>query len=122
MVGNISRPKSNEGVGLWLIKIAAGLLVLIVLGIHFVINHVVAPGGLLTYEDVINYYNVPIVPVMEIVFLIVLVTHSLLGLRSIILDLSPMQKISRIVDYLFLAVGTIAIIYGAWLVIVLANR
>ncbi len=122
MIGNIFRPKSNERVGLWLIKIAAGLLVLIVLGIHFVINHVVAPGGLLTYEDVINYYNVPIVPVMEIVFLIVVVTHSLLGLRSIILDLGPVQKISRIVDYLFLAVGTIAIIYGAWLVIVLANR
>lgn len=122
MIGNISRPKSNERVGLWLIKIAAGLLVLIVLGIHFVINHVVAPGGLLTYDDVINYYNVPIVPVMEIVFLIVVVTHSLLGVRSIILDLSPIQKISRIVDYLFLALGIIAIIYGAWLVLILANR
>ena len=30
MVGNTSRPKNNEGVGLWLPKIPAGLLVLVV--------------------------------------------------------------------------------------------
>ena len=122
MIGNTSRPKNDEGVGLWLLKIAAGLLVLVVLGIHFVINHAVAPGGLLTYEDVIQYYKVPLVPVMEIVFLVVVVTHALLGLRSILLDLSLVQKIHRIIDGLFLALGTIAIVYGAWLVIVLANR
>ena len=122
MIGNTSRPKNNEGVGLWLLKIAAGLLVFVVLGIHFVINHAVAPGGLLTYQDVIQYYNVPIVPVMEIIFLIVVVTHALLGVRSILLDLSLVQKIRRIVDGLFLALGAFAIIYGAWLVITLANR
>ncbi len=122
MIGNTSRPKNNEGVGLWLIKIAAGLLVFVVLGIHFVINHAVAPGGLLTYQDVIQYYKVPIVPVMEIIFLVVVVTHALLGVRSILLDLSLVQKIRRVVDGFFLALGAFAIIYGAWLVITLANR
>jgi len=122
MIGNTSRPKNNEGVGLWLIKIAAGLLVFVVLGIHFVINHAVAPGGLLTYQDVIQYYKVPVVPVMEIIFLVVVVTHALLGVRSILLDLSLVQKIRRGVDGLFLALGAFAIIYGTWLVITLANR
>ena len=122
MIGNSSRPKNNEGVGLWLFKIAAGLLVLVVLAIHFVINHAVAPGGLLTYEDVIQYYKVPIVPVMEIIFLFVVVTHALLGVRSILLDLSLVQKIWRVIDGILVALGTIAIAYGTWLVIVLANR
>jgi succinate dehydrogenase hydrophobic anchor subunit len=122
MIGNTSRPKNNEGVGLWLVKIAAGLLVLVVLGIHFVINHAVAPGGLLTYQDVIQYYKVPIVPIMEIFFLVVVVTHSLLGVRSILLDLSLVQKIRRVADGLLLVLGAIAVIYGAWLVIILANR
>ncbi len=122
MIGNTSRPKNNEGVGLWLVKIAAGLLVFVVLGIHFVINHAVAPGGLLTYQDVIQYYKVPIVPVMEIIFLVVVVTHALLGVRSILLDLSLVQKIRRVLDGLFLALGAFAIIYGTWLVITLANR
>ncbi len=122
MIGNTSQPKRNEGVWLWLIKILAGLLVMVVLGIHFVINHAVAPGGLLSYQDVIHYYQVPIVPVMEIFFLVVVVTHSLLGLRSILLDLSPVHHIRLALDAVLLLSGTGGIIYGAWLVIVLAHR
>jgi succinate dehydrogenase hydrophobic anchor subunit len=122
VIGNPSQPKRNEGVWLWLIKILAGLLVIIVLGIHFVINHAVAPGGLLTYEDVIRYYKVPVVPLMEIFFLAVVVTHSLLGLRSILLDLNPGNTIRRVMDFGLLLLGTGGIVYGAWLVIVLANR
>lgn len=122
MIGNTSKPKNNEGVWLWLIKIIAGLLVIIVLGIHFVINHLVAPGGLLTYQDVINYYKAPVVPIMEFIFLVVVITHSLLGLRSILLDLNPAQQIRRILDAILLLLGAAGIVYGTWLLIVLANR
>ena len=122
MIGNTSQPKPNEGVWLWLIKILAGLLVIVVLGIHFVINHAVAPGGLLTYEDVIRYYQVPFVPVMEVFFLVVVITHSFLGLRSILLDLNPVLSIRRALDALLLLLGAFGIMYGAWLVIALANR
>lgn len=119
---NLSRPKHNEGVWLWLIKIIAGLLVIVVLGIHFVINHAVAPGGLLDYDDVVRYYKVPIVPIMEIFFLVVVVAHCLLGLRSILLDLNPAHRIRRIADAIFLLVGTSAVVYGTWLVIVVTTR
>jgi succinate dehydrogenase / fumarate reductase membrane anchor subunit len=122
MIGNTSQPKRNEGVWLWLTKIIAGLLVIVVLAIHFVINHAVAPGGLLTYDDVVRYYKVPIVPIMEVFFLVVVVGHCLLGLRSILLDLNPSQGIRRITDGVMLAVGSAAVIYGAWLVIVVASR
>lgn len=122
MIGNTSQPKRNEGVWLWLVKIIAGLMVIVVLGIHFVINHAVAPGGLLTYQDVIQYYKIPIVPVMEIFFLIVVIVHSLLGLRSIILDLNPIQVVRRTVDAGLVLLGAGGIVYGAWLVIVLASR
>lgn len=122
MIGNPSKPKNNEGVWLWLIKIIAGLMVIVVLGIHLVINHTVAPGGLLTYQDVINYYKVPIVPIMEFFFLVVVITHSLLGLRSIILDLNPAQKIRQVVDLTLALSGAGGVIYGTWLLIVLSNR
>jgi len=122
MIENTSRPKNNEGVGLWLTKIILGLLVIVVLGIHFIINHAVAPGGLLTYADVIRYYKVPIVPVMEIFFLVVVVSHSLLGFRAILLDLNPVAGIRRAIDGILLVAGTAAIVYGAWLVILLASR
>jgi succinate dehydrogenase hydrophobic anchor subunit len=122
MIDGISRPKRDESAWLWLVKIVAGLLVLVVLGIHFVINHAVAPGGLLTYQDVINYYKTPIVPVMEIFFLAVVVVHALLGFRSILLDLNPLHRVRQVLDWIFILAGAGAIVYGAWLVIVLANR
>ena len=35
-----------EGAGIWMIKVFAGLFILVLLGVHFVVNHLVAPGGL----------------------------------------------------------------------------
>lgn len=113
-----SKPKPQEGVLLWLAKIVAGLAIIIVLSIHFVINHIVAPNGLLDYSDVLKYYSNPIIPVMEIFFLIIVVGHSLLGLRGILLDLNPSNKIRSIADCLFVIVGGVACVYGIWLVLV----
>ncbi len=122
MIGNVTKPKSREGVGLWLIKIITGLLVVIVLSIHFIINHAVVPGGLLTYQDVLRYYTIWFIPVMEAIFLVVVVTHSLTGLRGIILDLNPSQKVSKWIDRVLLIVGAVAIIYGVWLLVVVTNK
>jgi len=122
MIDHISSPKHNEGIWLWLYKILAGLLVIVVLGIHFVINHAVAPSGLLNYEDVIRYYKVPVIPIMEGFFLVIVVTHSLLGVRGIVLDMNPSQKVRRAADWIFTMFGATAIAYGIWLLVVLANR
>src|SRR5574340_1151695 len=117
-----STAKKYEGTGRWLIKIFAGLFIVVFLGIHFVINHLVAPGGLLTYADVVSYYQNPIIVVMEISFLIVVITHSFLGLRSIILDLNPSQATLKVINYFLLVTGLAAVSYGIWLALTIANR
>lgn len=115
-------PKNHENSWLWLAKIVAGLLIIILLGIHLVVNHLVAPGGLLSYQDIIQYYQNPIIPIMEVFFLIFVVTHALLGVRSIILDLNPSDKTLFRINRLLVAIGSIAIVYGIWLVIVIVKR
>jgi succinate dehydrogenase / fumarate reductase membrane anchor subunit len=122
MIAEGSKPKLREGTWLWLLKIAGGLLIVIVLGIHFVINHLVAPGGLLSYQDVINYYKVPIVPIMETIFLLLVVSHSLIGLRSIILDLNPSDRLLKWIDGVLILAGLGASSYGVWLVFFLAAK
>ncbi len=117
-----STAKKFEGTGRWLIKIIAGLFIVVLLGIHFVVNHLVAPGGLLTYADVVRYYQNPIVVVMEITFLAVVVTHSFLGLRSILLDLNPSQRVLKIIDTTLLVIGFAAVSYGIWLALTIASR
>jgi succinate dehydrogenase hydrophobic anchor subunit len=122
MIETPSVPKTREGAWLWMYKIFAGLLIVILLGVHFVINHLVAPTGLLTYDDVIHYYQVPIVPIMEIAFLAFVVSHALVGMRSILLDLNPSDQLLKIADVLFLLTGSGFIIYGIWLVITIAQK
>jgi len=114
--------KTPENSWLWLYKIVAGLLIVALLGIHFVVNHAVAPEGLLSYADVVNYYQVPGIALMEIAFLVFVVSHALVGLRSILLDLNPSPAILRTANTVLLLVGAFAIVYGVWLVFVIQSR
>ena len=114
--------KSTENAWLWIYKIAAGLLIVILLAVHFIVNHLVAPGGLLTYADVLRYYQVPGIAWMEIAFLIFVVSHALVGLRSILLDLHLSPALLRPADVLLLLAGSAAIAYGTWLVFVIQSQ
>ena len=116
------QPRAREGAGLWMFKIFAGLMIVALLGIHFVVNHLVAPGGLLSYADVIRYYQNPLIPIMEVAFLIFVVSHALVGLRSILLDLNPSDRLLRLADGVFVLVGAGAVLYGIWLVLVIVAQ
>jgi succinate dehydrogenase / fumarate reductase membrane anchor subunit len=122
MIKTNSLPKPREGALLWLYKILAGGLIFVLLGVHFVVNHLVAPEGLLTYNDVIRYYTHPIVPMMEIAFLVFVISHALVGLRSIILDLNPSQKLMKVIDWVLIVTGVGFSVYGIWLVLVIVQR
>jgi succinate dehydrogenase / fumarate reductase membrane anchor subunit len=115
-----STPKSGENVWIWLIKILTGPLLFVLLGIHLIVNHLLGKEGVLRYAEVIAYYQNPIIPIMEILFLATVVTHSLIGLRSIILDLKPSRSTLKILDLLFLLAGISAFIYGTRLILIIA--
>ncbi len=89
----------------------------LLLGSFGSINHLDRLDGLLNYDEVLAYYQNPIIPIIEIAFLIFVVIHALLGLRSIILDLNPTARLLTIIDGVFILAGSTAIIYGTWLAI-----
>lgn len=109
-------PKSGENVWIWLVKIITGLGIIVLLIIHFIVNHFVAEGGLLTHADVVAYYTNPWVILMEAVFLAFVVSHALIGTRSIILDLKPSPGVLRVIDWSFTLVGVVSVVYGLWLI------
>jgi len=122
MTTNIQNTRSGENTWLWLLKILTGILLVILLGIHLVVNHFVSENGLLTYADVVAYYQNPIIPIMEICFLAAVVSHSLIGLRGIILDLNPSRSLLKIIDVVLVLGGVSVVIYGIWLVTVIVSR
>lgn len=112
-----STPKSDEGTWLWLIKLVTGILIIFILLTHFIVNHLSGSfaGGLLSYQQILAYYQNPLVVLMEAAFVTFAVSHSLIGLRSIVLDLNPKRGTLQIVNWVFLLVGAGAILYGWWL-------
>jgi succinate dehydrogenase / fumarate reductase membrane anchor subunit len=113
---------SGENVWLWIVKILTGPLLVILLLIHLIVNHFIGQTGLLTYADVVAYYHNPIIPIMEICFLAIVVTHSLIGLRGIILDLKPSRVILKIVNWAFVILGITSVSYGVWLILVIVSK
>lgn len=114
--------RAGENGWLWLAKILTGLLVIVVLFIHLVVNHLVVEGGLMSYADVIRYLSTPGIAIMEVFFLVVVVTHSLIGLRSILTDLEFGRRNSRVIDPLLSIVGVVAIVYGIWLMVTILRQ
>ena len=113
--------KPAENLWLWLIKILTGLLLILLLAVHFIVNHFIADTGLMTYADVVRYFNNPIVPAMEITFVAVVVAHALIGLRGILLDLEPSRQVTKVMDIVLASIGVLSILYGVWLAITIAN-
>lgn len=120
---NTTRQKSDQETALlWFVKVLAGGLILVFLVIHFIVNHLVAPGGLLTFQDVVKYYQNPGVLVMEGFFLTFVLVHALLGIRSILLDLHPSAMWMRLINIGLIAVGSGALMYGIWLLLAVSAK
>src|SRR5512139_1909015 len=119
-----SAPRPGENTWVWLIKIATGPLLVLVIGLHFAVNHYLGSmsSGLMTYDDIIAYYHNPIVPTIEIIFLATVVTHCLIGLRGIILDMNPSRKVLNIVTWLLVILGVFSVGYGVWLAFAIASQ
>lgn len=114
--------KKQENTAIWFIKQISGVLVFVLIIVHLIVNHMVAPTGLLSYNDVVLYFANPWIALMEIIFLIVVTGHSLLGLRSIILDLNPSISVIKKIDALLVIVGIAASVYGIWLTLLIGGR
>lgn len=120
----ISSPRPGETTWLWLVKIVTGPLLLLVLGLHFTVNHYLGSlsSGLMTYDDIIRYFQNPIIPAIEILFLITVVTHSLIGLRGIVLDMNPSRQVLSAVTWFLSLLGVASVVYGIWLALAIAAQ
>ncbi len=100
---------------MWIAQALSGLLLLLLLGSHMVANHYVAEGGLRDYDAVVAYLSHPLIRAWEVLFLVVVTAHALLGLRSILLDLGPSPAQRRWIDRGLWLLGVGTVLYGVWL-------
>jgi len=99
----------------WAWQAATGLLLVLFLGVHWVAQHYLAPGGLRTYDQVVAYVRQPVVFVLEALFLPTVVVHALLGIRALALDLGFSPTNLRRLTWALALLGLLAVFYGWWL-------
>lgn len=106
----------------WIGQAFSGVLLLILLGLHMISHHFIVEGGLRNYQEVLTYVGNPIILVLELLFLVVVTYHALLGVRSIIFDLGLSPDGERNVTRVLTVIGVITVAYGFYLAFVLFGR
>ena len=99
----------------WILQAFTGVMLVVLLGLHMVVQHFVVAGGLRRYQQVVQYISNPFVFLLEIAFLIIVTWHALLGVRAIILDLGLKPSSERRVTAVLTIIGVIVVAYGIWL-------
>jgi len=101
---------------LWLLQVVLGILLILLLGVHWIAQHYLAAEGLRNYAEVAAYLKQPIILALEITFLVVITAHALLGVRAILADLGLQAPLQRALDATLWLIGLFTVLYGIQLV------
>jgi succinate dehydrogenase hydrophobic anchor subunit len=100
---------------IWIWQAATGVGLFVLLGLHFVANHFIVKGGLRDFADVAAYLRNPLILVLEVLFLICVTAHALLGVRAILFDFGFGDRAEKLISQAFTAFGVLTVGYGLWL-------
>ncbi len=101
--------------GTWIGQAITGVLLVILLSLHMIVHHFVVEGGLRTYEQVLDYIGNPLVVTIEILFLVVVTYHAMVGVRAILFDLPLNERQKGLVTQVLTVVGVIIVGWGVFL-------
>ena len=105
-------PKASSS---WLWQVFTGVALVILLGLHIIAQHFIAKGGLRDFADVLAYLRNPIFLVLEVLFLIVVAAHAMLGVRAILMDFGLSNHAAKRLSQALTLVGVLTVGYGLWL-------
>ena len=114
---------------LHLLQMLAGIVIAVLLGIHMVILHLDAILGFFgfdateptSWQSMIGRASQGIWAGLYIALLAFVLYHALYGLRGIILELTPSVRTERIITRVFIIIGIIAFIWGAYVPVALLS-
>jgi succinate dehydrogenase / fumarate reductase membrane anchor subunit len=99
----------------WPLQAASGVLLVVFAFLHMLAQHFVAPEGLRTYREVIDYLTTPSVIVIETLFAAAVIFHALAGVRSILLDIDVLKDKRPIINKVLIVLGVLMFLYGLFL-------
>ncbi len=115
------RPAGSRGVPVFVGQVVSGVALIVLLGLHMIAQHFVAPSGLRFYQEVIDWLRNPVVIVLEVCFLVFVTYHALVGVRAILFDFGFSERTERRITNVLSVVGIITVVYGVVLFAAIIN-
>ncbi len=111
---------------LWTGHIAAGLVILVLLGLHMAIMHLDATLGIfgvagsrpVEWASVVERMRSVFFAVTYVALLGAALYHGLYGFRNILLELDPRAGLRRVIDVGLSAIGLALFVFGSWVALV----
>jgi succinate dehydrogenase hydrophobic anchor subunit len=109
---------------LWRATAYTGIGLVVLITVHMVAHHFVVQrtGGLRSYRQVLEYVANPVIFTIELLFLVVVTVHAMLGLRSVLFDLATGERARAWISRAVVVLGVVTVAYGITLIVTLASR
>jgi succinate dehydrogenase hydrophobic anchor subunit len=108
----------------WRATASTGVALVLLITVHMVAHHFVAQatGGLRSYRQVLEYLANPVIFTIELLFLVVVTVHAMLGVRSVLFDLATGERARAWISRALVVLGVVTVGYGVTLIVTLASR
>jgi succinate dehydrogenase / fumarate reductase membrane anchor subunit len=109
---------------LWSWHVAAGIVILLLLGLHMAIMHLdailkltalnPAGGEPIDWSNVVARGKMIFFPVTYVLLLVAALFHGLYGLRNILFELNPKARLKSALSILLIVAGLGLFVLGTW--------
>ncbi len=104
----------------WIGQAVSGVLLIVVLLLHMVFHHF--QEGLLSSDGVVEHVSSPAVFGLELLFVIVVTYHALLGIRAVLFDLSLTADTRRKISTGLAILGVATAAYGVLIAFLIRSQ
>ncbi|MBI2914763.1 MAG: hypothetical protein HYY08_02445 [Firmicutes bacterium] len=101
-----------QGLSAWIMQRATGVVLVVVLGIHFWVLHYRDPMEIIVFEGVAVRLRTVLFMTVDVALLGLALYHGLGGLRNVFLDYRVGSNRSSLITGLLWLVGAVAFVYG----------
>ena len=94
----------------WIWQAVSGILLIVIVFLHMLFQHF--QEGLLSVNEAIAHVASPAIFILELLFVLVVTYHALVGVKSVIFDLKLSDSTRRKVSTGLTILGVVTAIYG----------
>jgi succinate dehydrogenase hydrophobic anchor subunit len=119
MQESVTKQQARQSLA-WIGQAVSGVLLIVIVLLHLIFHHF--QEGLLSASQVVAHVASPTILTLEILFIIVVTYHALLGIKAVLFDLQLSDAVRKRWATTLTILGIITVVYGVILAIMIRSQ